>query len=562
MILSPGKNCIDIFDAETHGLFVDARDYYLAFADAARQARRYIVITGWQFDSEVRLVRGKDVRDRAAAGSLLNFMNELCRENPELEIFILAWDYSALFALEREWFQTWIFNKKTDERVHFRFDAAHAVMASHHQKFVVIDGSIAFVGGLDICENRWDDRLHLADNPHRIDQAGEPYGPNHEVQAFVSGPVARKFAEIFITRWADSGGGDIVLETPPGRKEFNIKPTLSIKAKKVAISRTQGKTLVPIRDSIREIRSLYIDAIASADALIYMENQYFSSHAVYTALMDRMKENGRPRLEIVMVFPRKPQAFVEELAVGIAQARMFNDLRETASRHGHAFGLYYTSSSKPGGDRVPVHIHSKLLLIDDRFLTVGSANTTNRSMGLDSELNVSWEAQLRHDRQLLRSIRITRIVLLTEHTGLRGLKVRQLGRVGGLVDFLDRLSSEGRSRISHIKAEDYLSGNTWFKDLAPEDLSIDPEIPVIEENLFEIISHDKSSLFAKGITALNRWLSGREQASLPPARQEEEQPILGPGATHRFSLLLKLLIAIGTVVFLLLVAAIIAIFFS
>jgi phospholipase D1/2 len=293
-----------------------------------------------------------------------------------------------------------------------------------------------------------------------------------------------------------------------------------------------------------------------------MENQYFSSHAVFTALMDRMKENGRSRLDIVMVFPRKPQAFVEELAVGIAQARMFNDLRETASRHGHAFGLYYTSSSKPGGDRVPVHIHSKVLLIDDRFLTVGSANTTNRSMGLDSELNVSWEAQLRHDRQLLRSIRMTRIVLLTEHTGLRGLKVRQLGRVGGLVDFLDRLSSEGRSRISHIKTEDYLSGNTWFKDLAPEDLSIDPEIPVIEENLFEIISHDKSSLFAKGITALNRWLSGRDQASLPPARQEEEQPIVGPGATHRFSLLLKLLIAVGTVVFLLLVAAIIAILFS
>lgn len=318
VILAQGRNCLGIFDAEAHGLFVDARDYYLAFAGAARQARRNVLIAGWQFDSEVRLVRGKDVRDRAAAGSLLNFLNELCRENPELEIFILAWDYSALFALDREWFQTWIFNSKTDERVHFRFDAAHAVTASHHQKFVVIDGSIAFIGGLDICENRWDDRLHLADNPYRIDRDGEPYGPNHEVQAFVSGPAARKLAEIFTARWADSGGEDILLETPGGHTEFSIKPTLSLKAKKVAISRTQSKTLVPLRDSVREIRSLYIDAIAAADALIYMENQYFSSQAVYSALMDRLREIARPRLEIVMVFPKKLQAFIEELAVGMA----------------------------------------------------------------------------------------------------------------------------------------------------------------------------------------------------------------------------------------------------
>jgi hypothetical protein len=292
-----------------------------------------------------------------------------------------------------------------------------------------------------------------------------------------------------------------------------------------------------------------------------MENQYFSSQAVYTALMDRMKESGRPRLEIIMVFPRKPQAFIEELSVGMAQARMFNGLRETASRHGHAFGLYYTSSSKPGGERVPVHIHSKLLLIDDRFLTVGSANTTNRSMGLDSELNVSWETQHRHDKPLLRSIRMTRIVLLTEHTGLRGLKALQLGRVGGLVDFLDRISSEGRSRLSQVEAEDYLSGNAWFRDLAPEDLAIDPEIPVIEENLFEIISRDKSSLLAKGVTALTRWLSGQVQVSLPPAREEADQPIVEPGTIHSVSLLTKLLIAAGTIVFILLAAAVIALLF-
>jgi phospholipase D1/2 len=47
--------------------------------------------------------------------------------------------------------------------------------------------------------------------------------------------------------------------------------------------------------------------------------------------------------------------------------------------------------------------------VDDRFLSVGSANTTNRSLGLDTELNVSWEATSWRQRSLIRSIRRIRI---------------------------------------------------------------------------------------------------------------------------------------------------------
>jgi phosphatidylserine/phosphatidylglycerophosphate/cardiolipin synthase-like enzyme len=60
--------------------------------------------------------------------------------------------------LDREGFQSWYFNWTKNERLKFRFDCCDSFDASHHQKFVVIDGTIAFVGGLDLCSGRWDRR--------------------------------------------------------------------------------------------------------------------------------------------------------------------------------------------------------------------------------------------------------------------------------------------------------------------------------------------------------------------------------------------------------------------
>ena len=43
------------------GIIVDAHDYYCAFYELAKKARRSILLLGWQFDSDVPLLRGKDV---------------------------------------------------------------------------------------------------------------------------------------------------------------------------------------------------------------------------------------------------------------------------------------------------------------------------------------------------------------------------------------------------------------------------------------------------------------------------------------------------------------------
>jgi phospholipase D1/2 len=123
-------------------------------------------MSGWQFDSGVALLRGEDVPADSEV-HFLPFLNGLCDANPELHVYILAWDFHVVLALERQWMQQVYFHWMTNPRFRFVFDDCPVPGGSHHQKFVVVDGTHAFVGGMDICESRWDDRCHRGENQLR-----------------------------------------------------------------------------------------------------------------------------------------------------------------------------------------------------------------------------------------------------------------------------------------------------------------------------------------------------------------------------------------------------------
>lgn len=277
----------------------------------------------------------------------------------------------------------------------------------------------------------------------------------------------------------------------------------------MAISRTRAKTIAPAQDSVQEIRSLYIDAIEAAEELIYIENQYFSSQAVYKALVGRLRAKDRPKLQVVLVLPRGQHAITEAIALGLSQAKMLKLLGDVASEEGQSVGIYYCLGEPKDRD-VPVYIHSKLLVVDDRFMTVGSANTSNRSMGLDTELNVSWEAQPKEQEGLIRSIRAARAGLLREHAGVGDDEDIELESAGGLVQRLDELADSGNYRIMRHTMETIIDERILPGDFEPEDLMLDPEKPVVEENVFELISHDKTGIFSQGITILRELLVRRE----------------------------------------------------
>jgi len=475
-ILQSGRNCWTIANVRASGLLIDAESYYRAFYEAARQARRYILIAGWRFNSDVRLLRGKDAERAGTEAKFLPFLNRLCDENPQLRVYILAWDFSIIFVREWELFQERKFQSAPHRRLLFHFDSQHPAGASHHQKFVVIDGQVGFVGGLDFNADDWDDRRHLAENPLRADSGNPPHEPYHDVQAYVVGPAAKELARYFQTRWRLAGAGTLRLGTAPRQTWIVKRPTLSLPFRRVALSRNVAPTDSKPAE-VHQIRELYVDAIHAADELIYIENQYFSSHAVQQALLERMRAVGRPRLEIVIVLPKRFPSWVEAATVGPPRLTYLDELRAVAEETGHRFGAY-SNVAADSGKEVPVIVHSKVLIVDDRFMTVGSCNTSNRSMGLDTELNVAWESRAKAP-----AIRRARVSLLAEHCGVLGeLEARRrLARSAGLVEHLDDLADQRSCRLRRLTRDTLLEDHQWVAYLERWGLSFDPSKPLMEE---------------------------------------------------------------------------------
>ncbi|ADO68961.1 phospholipase D-like domain-containing protein [Stigmatella aurantiaca] len=526
-ILEPGRNCWTQAEAHDAGVLVDGRDYYQAFYREALRAKSYIAIAGWQFDSDVSLLRGEDARQASGELRMLPLLRALCEKNPDLHVYILAWDFNVLLAMEREWMQHTLFNGHS-ERLSFRFDASAPLYAAHHQKLVLIDGRVAFTGGMDICDCRWDDRSHPARSTLRCDNGRDPHGPYHDVQAVLTGPVVETLAELFEARWFNSGGGTLRLPPPVSRDDVDLKPTVPLLPGPVAICRTFGKTLVPFQEQVQEIRELYLDAIDAAEHFLYFENQYFSSRILFDALVRRMRAKDRSRLNIVFILPRMPEALREQLAMGVAQVRLLRLLKRVAAETGHSVGVYCSVSRDDEGKDVYTYVHSKLLVVDDCFLTLGSANTTNRSLGVDSELNLAWEAPEEDGQPLCRAIRRLRVSLMSELSGLgRVADLRRLARTDGLVAFLDAVAARGQARLRPHPLETVVDQNPFFKPLVPEELVFDPEDTLVDESLFESLKQEQS-LVASGVRFLARWFGSLPErphpASLPAVNLLPHEP--------------------------------------
>ena len=444
-VLRPGRNVWRATDAATSGVIIDAADYYHAFYRAAEQARRSILVSGWEFDRGVPLLRGDDAPPGAEV-RLLAFLNQLCERTPSLYVCLLAWDFHLVLAAEREWMQRVYFHYLTHRHLHFRFDDSPVSGGSHHQKFAIIDGRIAFVGGMDLRDACWDDRRHLVENPDRTSR-GRPDKPYHDVQSYLAGgPAPVALEQYFFHRWRLAGGEPPRLPRAlPGGDDYRPRGALLLGAARVALSRTQPRRLAA---PIREVERLLEDMIDAAERLIYIETQYFSSERIREALVRRMRATGRPRLDIVIVLNERAEALKEEIAVGLRQAENVEILRAVAAETGHALGCYYPlPDGAAGEDAEHTYIHTKLMLVDDRLLTIGSANLTNRSMGIDSELHATWEAE-ETNLALRRRIHRVRVSLLAEHAGIRTrADVRALARMEGLVARLDALTARADLRL-------------------------------------------------------------------------------------------------------------------
>src|SRR5207237_7107900 len=203
-ILRPGYNCWTVARAERVAFLVDAADYLTAFYEAALRATAPITILAWDFNSQTQL-HFDPVAPTGPPALLGEFLNWLVQRRHSLHVHVLNWDYPMVFGADREFPPLYGFGWTPARRVHLRYDDTHPVAGSHHQKIVVIDDALAFIGGIDLTVRRWDSPEHLPQDPRRV-AYGKPYPPFHDLMVMLDGEAARSLATLTRERWHGATG--------------------------------------------------------------------------------------------------------------------------------------------------------------------------------------------------------------------------------------------------------------------------------------------------------------------------------------------------------------------
>ena len=386
-LLRDGDNCWRTDRADALAFLVDGAEYFAAVKAAFLQARRSIWILAWVFDPLTRLEPDRIERsgDPATPDRLGLLLRRIAALNPALDVRVLAWDMpfplnaSQGFAPERA------VAEFIGSRVRFRLDNSLPNSACHHQKLVVIDGRVAFVSGGDLGVDRWDTCDHADGDRHRRLPNLRRYKPRHDVAVMIEGPAALTCAEHFADRWTRSEGGLLDISPPDVSMESpwpdDVPPDLV--GRSIALVRTQPawKDTPEITEGLR----LHLAAIAAARRCIYLENQYLAAPTIVAALARRLAEPDGP--EVVTIGPSASPSTFDRLTMDSARMAAITALT-SADAHGR-FRAYCART--PYG--APIIVHSKVTIIDDAFLRIGSANLNNRSAGLDTELDLALEAE-------------------------------------------------------------------------------------------------------------------------------------------------------------------------
>lgn len=272
-------------------------------------------------------------------------------------------------------------------------------IASYHQKFMVIDDELAYIGGMNLKEVDWDTNAHAVFEPRRMlygatsadrqavknKEKLPDQGPRKDYMVRIEGPAAQDAADVFQKRWKHQLDANVdyasnstnfsvqrnIAERPNG-KQVQVTPTLPQPFWEHAIAET------------------WVNAVSQANDYVFIEDQYFRAPMLNDAIVARMEAN--PKLKLVVI--TKP--INEWTDPGCPWTYKSHALFETKfpTRYMLLQLRSFDTVVTWGIDETEVRwadidVHSKMLIVDDKFLSVGSANKNNRGMIYEGEMNVA-----------------------------------------------------------------------------------------------------------------------------------------------------------------------------
>ena len=430
-LLRPGDTCWRVARAERVAPLLDNAAYFTAVRAALLKARRSVWILGWQFDPRTVLEPGLEGEGLTADARLGDLLRNVASRNPGIDIRILVWRMDLPVAASQSFFPMRAVAWFKGGPIDFRLDRALPIGACHHQKLVIVDGVVAFGGGGDISVDRWDTPEHPYEDKRRRMPNGRLHPPRHEVMLALSGPVARALGEVFRRRWLAATDEALSLP-PPGDGDpwpDHLRP--AFRDVRVGVARTEPAWGGD--PGVNEIERLHLAAIAAARTTLVLENQYVASPIIETAIDRRLGDPNGP--EVIIITTRQAPSWFDQMTMDRTRAAMVGRLRAA-----DIYGRFRAYCPVTEGGR-GIIVHSKVTIVDDRMLRVGSANLNNRSFGFDTECDFAVEAEDEASRAAVTAFR-TR--LLSHWLGVTEAEFHAEDEIGGpgLVEALDRLAAK------------------------------------------------------------------------------------------------------------------------
>ena len=428
--------------ASRAAVVVDAAAYFGVIQEAMLRARQRIVLLGWDFDTRVQLSGGRrwyHLPHRARYPARLGgFVVWLVRRRAGLGVHVLNWNFGALNFLRRGSMVLDLIRWAWNRRIWYRLDSAHPLGCSHHQKIVVIDDRLAACGGIDVTSSRWDTPAHIEKDPRRSESGGKPGEPWHDLALVVEGEAAAALGDLARDRWVRAGGAPLAACATSSVSAWPSVLRADFVDVEIGIARTRAAW--GDASEIREIEALYVEHIGRAQRFIYAETQYFASTRIAEALAARLMAADPP--EVVLVVAHHSHGWLQQTAMDNARVR----LRHALAACDPAGRLRAFTPLARGG--TPIYVHSKLMVVDDEVLRIGSANMNNRSMGLDSECDLFLDARRPGNGHIGPAIAALRHRLIAEHCGKSFEQVvTGLARAGSMARYVDSLPAIGRRLV-------------------------------------------------------------------------------------------------------------------
>jgi len=469
-VLVTGHNIWRVEQCPRAKLLIDAGAYFGALRAAMLKAERSIHILAWDLDSRTSLIDAEGQAEDGLPHTFAAFLTELIAQRPHLSVKLLVWNYSLLYAFERELHPTRSLSWNTPPQVELCWDSEIPLGSSHHQKIVVIDDALAFSGGLDVTVRRWDNSKHSPSNAFRVDPDKTSYPPFHDVQIMVDGDAAKALAELVRTRW-NAASWKPLPEVMPLGDPWPQEAEPDLTDVQLGISRT--RPAYGDEPEVREIEQLFLDMVMQAEHTIYIENQFLTCLKFAEQLIKAVKQT--PSLEVVIVCPKTHHTWFEEHTMLGGRIRFQNHLQKAGVID--RVRILYPHTRDEAGE-ADVMVHSKVMIVDDTLLRVGSANLCNRSMGTDTECDLIIEAKEESQRRAIRDLQNR---FIAEHCGATHDEVEMvMQKTGSLFATLEHL--EGREKALLPINDGALPGE---EETGQIEALADPEMPIGIEGVLE-----------------------------------------------------------------------------